>query len=580
MGDKYEEYRAASYPLPSKNVAWNLYGAGLENLGRNGQPEASDIPEPNDDQMLVRIDTVSICFSDVKILQQGGKHSKLYGRKLDVDPTRLGHEVSLTVIKVGKNLQSTYHPGQRLAVQPDIYQQGKGMAYGYVVPGGLIQYHLIGPEVLVTDAGPCLLPLADEMDYAESSLLEPWGCVTGAYTQRRRLSPKTGGIMWIIGQPGDTTTYTFSAGLEAPGTVVLTDAPASVRQLVAATGAKIIERNGLAASDFDALRQELTAGIGFDDIVMLRPASASVVSQVARLIARRGTLNLVGTEPLDGLVQVDLGRLHYDYIAFVGSAGTNIGASYGEARNRCELRPGGTAAFVGAGGPMGQMHVQRALELPNGPRQVIATEVSDERLQTLKDMFAPLAERNGRAALFFNPNTAAKSFHDFVMEATQGQGADDVVVSVPVARLMEEADAVMKPDGMLVLFAGVPIGTLGAVKLSNVYLSNAQYTGTSGLTIHDQESVMERRLAGTLSPGRSVAAIGGMETAGEGIAAAMSGKYAGKVVVFPQIHNLPLLGLKELHKHLPKVAALLGTDQMWTHEAEVELIEELWEKPA
>ena len=82
--------------------------------------------------------------------------------------------------------------------------------------------------------------------------------------------------------------------------------------------------------------------------------------------------------------------------------------------------------------------------------------------------------------------TAGKSFHDFIMEATGGQGADDVVVSVPFARLMEEADTVLKPDGMLVLFAGVPNGTMGQVKLSNVFLANAQYTGTSGLTIDDQ----------------------------------------------------------------------------------------------
>ena len=38
--------------------------------------------------------------------------------------TRLGHEVSLTVIEAGKHLQETYHPGQRLAVQPDIYAKG------------------------------------------------------------------------------------------------------------------------------------------------------------------------------------------------------------------------------------------------------------------------------------------------------------------------------------------------------------------------------------------------------------------------------------------------------------------------
>jgi D-arabinose 1-dehydrogenase-like Zn-dependent alcohol dehydrogenase len=312
---------------------------------------------------------------------------------------------------------------------------------------------------------------------------------------------------------------------------------------------------------------------------MLNPTYANVVGQVARFIARRGTLNLVGTKPLDGLVQVDFGRLHYDYIAFVGNNSTDIATSYGEGRNRCELRAGGVAVFIGAGGPMGQMHVQRALELPDGPKLIIATEISDERLETLHDMFAPLAEKHHRTILFFNPNTAKESFYDFVMQVTNQQGADDVVVSVPVAKLMEEGDSVMKPNGMLVFFAGVPNGTMGRVNLSNVYLSNAQYTGTSGLTIHDQASVMERRIAGTLSPGRSVAAIGGMETAADAIQSVMDSRYPGKVVIFPQIHDLPLTSLKELPDRLPEVAAKLGEDMMWTNEAEEALIEKFWKEP-
>jgi threonine dehydrogenase-like Zn-dependent dehydrogenase len=579
MGQKFDDYRRLNYSLPQESWAWNLYGAGLENLGHDGQPEPFGMPEPDDNQLLVRIDSISVCFSDVKILKQGGSHPKLYNRDLAHNPTRLGHEIALTIVKVGRNLRETYHHGQRLAVQPDIYQQGKSTAYGYTIPGGMVQYHLIGDEVLKTDAGACLLPVEDDMGYAESSLLEPWGCVMAAYTQRRRLVPKQGGVMWMVGQPGDTTAFAFSAGLDAPASIVLTNVPESVKQLVAATAARVIERNGLTPADFEALSQELTGAAGFDDIVVLNPTSAGAVSQIARCIARRGTCNLVGTQPLDGLAQVDFGRLHYDYIVFAGTNGTDIAAAYGTARNRCELRAGGTAVFVGAGGPMGQMHVQRALELPAGPQTVIATEISDERLKTLSDMFTPLAQKQARTLLFFNPKTAQQSLRDFVLNATRGQGADDVVVSVPVAALMEEADTVMKPDGMLVLFAGVPNGTMGAVNLSHVYRSNAQYTGTSGLTLHDQASVMARRLAGTLSPGRSVAAIGGMETAAEAIESVIESKFPGKVVIFPQIHNLPLTSLKELKDRLPDVAAQLGADQMWTNAAEEALIEELWDKP-
>jgi threonine dehydrogenase-like Zn-dependent dehydrogenase len=580
MSKKYQLYRDANYPLPEKSMTWNLYGAGVENFGRQGHPEPVPVPEPGDDQLLVRIDSVGMCFSDVKILSQGGSHPKLYNRNLAIDPSRLGHEVSLTVVKVGKNLAGKYQPGQRLAVQPDIYQNGKSTAYGYTIPGGLIQYHLIGPEVLETDAGACLLPLDDKMGYAESSLLEPWGCVVAAYTQRRRLEPKPGGTMWIIGRPGDQTEYSFSRGLGSQSLVVLTDAPTSVKALVKAMGERVVVRDGLTPADYAALSKEFTGGSGFDDIVALDPRSAQATSEIARQIARRGTLNLVGRTPLDGLADTDLGRLHYDYIAFVGSHGPDIAASYGERRNRADLRPGGVAVFVGAGGPMGQMHVQRAIEHPDGPQLVIATEVSDERLETLRERFAPLADRNGRKILLYNPQTAGQSFYDFVMTATNGQGADDSVISVPMAKLMEEADTVSKPDGMLVLFAGVPIGTFGKLNLSNVYLHNAQYTGTSGLTIDDQASVMERRLEGALSPGRSVAAIGGLETAREAIVAVMEGKYPGKIVVFPQIEGLPLMGLDELAEKMPDVAAKLGEGNVWTVEAEETLIEKLWKPPA
>ena len=291
-------------------------------------------------------------------------------------------------------------------------------------------------------------------------------------------------------------------------------------------------------------------------------------------------MNLVGQVPLDDRVEIDLGRLHYDYTAYVGNPGPDIAASYGEARNRCDLRPGGTTVFVGAGGPMGQMHVQRAIEQPDGPYRVIATEISDERLQTLMDRFTPLAKKNGRELLIFNPNSAGISLHEFVMKATNGEGADDVVVSVPVAALMVESAEVMKADGMLVFFAGVPNGTMGPLDLSKVYLHNAQYTGTSGLTIEDQATVMRKALEGALSPGRSVAAIGGIEEARKALVAVMEGTYPGKVVIFPQIHNLPLMSLDEVKEKLPDVAAKFGEGDLWTPEAEEALIEKFWTPPA
>ena len=406
------------------------------------------------------------------------------------------------------------------------------------------------------------------MGYAEGSTLEPWGCVMAAYTQRRRLEPKPGGTMWIVGRPGDERTYAFSSGLDAPATIVLTDVPASVAELVKDTSATVVERDGIGRDDHQALVEELTDGAGFDDIVALDPRSATVVGAIATHIARRGTLNLVGETALDGLVDTDVGRLHYDYTAYLGTRGPDIATSYGEARNRCDLRSQGTTVFVGAGGPMGLMHVQRAIQQPDGPRTIVATEVSDERLKALEDRLGHLAQANDCELVTFNSQTAEESLDDFVRGLTDGQGADDVVVSVPIASVMAEADTVMTSDGMLVFFAGVPNGTLAPLNLSAVYLDNAQYTGTSGLTIHDQQQVVDLAAEGVLSPGSIVGAVGGMRAAKDGLQALVDGTYSGKVLIFPQIHDLPLTGLDELADALPDVAAKLGPGGTWNDEVE------------
>ena len=154
------------------------------------------------------------------------------------------------------------------------------------------------------------------------------------------------------------------------------------------------------------------------------------------------------------------------------------------------------------------------------------------------------------------------------MGITDGKGADDVVVSVPIAAVMAEADTLMNADGMLVFFAGVPNGTLAPLNLSAVYLDNAQYTGTSGLTIHDQQQVVDLATRAKLSPGSIVGAVGGMLAAKDGLQALVDGTYSGKVLIFPQVHDLPLLGLDELKDRLPEVAAKLGAGDTWNDEAE------------
>ncbi len=573
MASNYEQYMTELDNLPEQNWTWNLYGAGVENIGKNNKAESFDVPKPATDQMLVRVDAVSLCFSDVKVITQGRKHPKLYNRDLTVEPTRLGHETSVTIVEVGDELKDQYKAGDRYAMQPDIYQNGKSTAYGYTIPGGLVQYHLIGKEILETDTGPGLLKLNSQMGIAESALLEPWGCVWASYTQRRRLTPKKNGIMWVIGQPGDDANFGFSKYLDQPAVVVLTDVPEATAELIKKKCTNVAVRNNIAEGNYDTLIDEFTGGMGFDDIVVLNPHSAAQVSAIATHIARRGTMNLIGTKPLDGLVDSDVGRLHYDYIAFIGNNGTDIADSYGEARNRCDLEKNGTAVFVGAGGPMGQMHVQRAIEMKDGPSKIVVTDINDQRLSEVAARFEPLTKANNRELYTYNPTTASGSLHDLVMDVTTNKGAEDVVVCVPNGPIMGDSATFMSDNGMLVLFSGVPNGTLAPLDLSKVYLHNAQYTGTSGLTIEDQIEVMDNAVNGNIAPAVCVAAIGGIHEAQEGYKALIDAKYPGKILIFPQLVNLPLMGLDELQEKLPSVAEKLSEGNIWTIEAEKALFD-------
>ncbi len=570
----FVDFASGETPLPSPNLAWNTYGKGLDAIGIDGAPEAVEVPSPAADQLLVRVDAVGLCFSDVKLINQGGDHPKLYGRDLKTEPTRLGHEVSVTVVEVGADLSEVYHEGQRLAIQPDIYVDGRATAYGYTIPGGLIQYHLIGPEVLDADDGAYVIPLSDDIGYAAAALSEPWACVEASYTQRRRLVPAEGGVLWLHGSSAGRG-YHSTRGIGTPTTIVLSDVAPEDRALIDANlpdGADVIVRNGIGAADVAALAEEITQGAGFDDIILLSPTDPGLVEEAAKTIAFRGTMTIASTVPLSDKPLIDVGRLHYHYTAFMGTDSLDVSEAWGEDRNRADMVAGGVAVFIGAGGPMGQMHMQRAIEKVDGPSTIIGIDLDDDRLAAAGEMLADLAEEKGRTFILHNPGDDADSVRALVLEHSDGVGADDVVVSVPVGPVMASSADLLGPDGMLVLFAGVPNGTLAPLDMSSVYLSARQYTGTSGSSIDDQVAVLDKAKAGTLSPGRALAAVGGIEAGKEGVRALLEGDYAGKVVIFPQLQGLELTGLDELAATHPEIGDALDNG-VWTAEAERLLFE-------
>jgi hypothetical protein len=76
-----------------------------------------------------------------------------------------------------------------------------------------------------------------------------------------------------------------------------------------------------------------------------------------------------------------------------------------------------------------------------------------------------------------------------------------------------------------------------------------------------------------LNTNLSVAAIGGLNAAREGLEGVNAGRFPGKTVIYTQIPDLPLMSLEDIRANVPEVADKLGPAGEWTKEAEAALFE-------
>ncbi|HDP36123.1 MAG TPA: hypothetical protein ENN29_13570, partial [Candidatus Hydrogenedentes bacterium] len=332
---KLETYRKAGGNLPESYLAWQVFGAGLENVGRDGKPVSAPLRPPAANEILLRVDALGLCLSDMKIIAQGGNHPRLRGRDLANDPTVLGHECAVTVAAVGADWRDKFKPGERYIVQADIYYKGVGYAFGYMIPGGLAEYTYLDERGLAGDEGCYLLPVRDTTGYSEAALSEPWACVEMSYALEDRVAP-TGATQLVV-----------------------TDAPdAWAAQL---PNARVVASNLEGAGD-DA----------YDDIVLVNP-TPSLVETLGERLNPNGVMFLVGAPAASGDAMIDVGAIHYQNKRYLGGGDTLEAIAAANRRN--DLLPNGVGLFIGAGGPMGQMHVQRAIEKQNGLGRVVVTDL-------------------------------------------------------------------------------------------------------------------------------------------------------------------------------------------------------------
>ena len=116
---------------------------------------------------------------------------------------------------------------------------------------------------------------------------------------------------------------------------------------------------------------------------------------------------------------------------------------------------------------------------------------------------------------------------------------------------------------------------MAQIDLSRVYLEGTRVIGHTASSIDDLKLMLFQAENGLLAPNRSVAAIGSLEAASEGLQALENALYPGKVVIYPHIERMPITAVPALEEVLPSVYARLHNGRDWTVEAENEFLSQM-----
>jgi threonine dehydrogenase-like Zn-dependent dehydrogenase len=551
--------------LPDSQHAVQLVGPDELRLN-----PAKAVPTPGPHQILVRVECTGLCFSDLKLLKQFSGHVRKGAIRQGIDqgvlaslpsyvpednPTVPGHEVVARIIAVGDKV-TRHKVGERVLVQADfrtLKTHGSNGAFGYNFEGGLQEYVLFDERVVVEPGGErYLIPVEEHLGSSQAALVEPWACVEDSYVTIERQRIRQGGRLLIVAESGHAV-----QGLD--GCLSKDGAPAEVFALVADQPQREAVCGLFPSAQLLGGLEELDAET-LDDVVYFG-AKRGTIERLDGLLRAQGILAIaLGGRRVGEPVSIGVGRIHYGPTRIVATTTNSAADAYGLIPHTGEIRDGDSILVVGAGGPMGQMHVIR--DLCSGHRDItmMATDTNDGRLRALEHKARPFAELN--KVPFAIANTAVNP-----LEGSYSY----VALMAPVGALVADAIARSRPGAIVNVFAGIPAGVRQEIDIDLLAQNRVFVFGTSGSTIDDMKIVLRKVTSGQLNTDASVDAVSGMAGAVEGIRAVENRVMAGKIIVYPMLHDLPLIPLDRLGDHYPSVAALLDHGQ-WCPAAEQELL--------
>ena len=257
-----------------------------------------DMPQPADDQILIRIRRIGVCGSDIHVYH--GKHP------FTKYPVTQGHEVSGEIVSVGKALNG-WHIGQKVTIEPQVVcgecypcRHGKyNLCENLKVMGfqtvGTVSEYVVMDEKHVT-------ALPDEMSFDEGAMIEPLAVTVHA---ANRAGSVEGKKIWVIGAGPIGILLMQSLKAKGAACVFMTDISDTRLEIAQNCGADYVMNTAHTDPEEEVLR---IFGRDKPDLIYDCAGSNISIGQAIR-IARKGSM-IILVAVFSSLAAVDLAVLN------------------------------------------------------------------------------------------------------------------------------------------------------------------------------------------------------------------------------------------------------------------------------
>ena len=237
------------------------------------------------------------------------------------------------------------------------------------------------------------------------------------------------------------------------------------------------------------------------------------------------------------------------------------------------IKSGGRMAILGGTGPMGLGTIDYALHADSKPKQLVVTDIDDERLNRAAGIYTiEDAAKDGIELIYLNTKDCDAKTK--MLELTDGDGYDDVFVLAQVGAVVELGDSILGKDGCLNFFAG-PTDTLFSAKVNfyNVHYNFTHFVGTTGGNKEDMKEGLKMMSEKSIDPTAMITHIGGLDSAVEATKN-LPNIPGGKKLIYTQ-KKMPLIAIADFEKlgenddfyaQLAKICA--ENKGMWSKQAE------------